>query len=656
MKSSFKRKLTLFFLITLFFIGALLPFSGKISAKAYTDPYSYEVASYEVVMDVRSDRTVFVEEKIEVFFTGYDSHGIIRDIPCDDVYIRNIKANATTDDFVYFLADEIDGLLSVYLRGEDVVTGKTITYSLSYEYITPVGKSGEDAISLNIIGYGWSQELNNVTATFILPFEPVQTQYFSGKNGSSSNNYATVTENFSSNGYTVTLKADNLPLVGYSDGVMTAAGITGAFVFESGLLSERENLFLLKASDFLKVDYVALIYLAIAGIGAVVCVYMCMSRKREKTLIPVVTFNPPLNLDPLKIGKYFDGTVDDKDVFSLVYYLAANGYLKIEIDGKKGEKTYLHRTVKSFENDVPRYARDFYSALFASSELVEVEQLGEKFYEKMSGIKGALEADKTLPSSLPMYDKEGDERANKITGATFVFQLIAIIALLVIGLINYKSLLFDTYYFFTVIICIGIAVFQNIIIAAADRHKGFKFSSTLLKTVGSSVICLAIAALLCIFMRGNYPLAVFAIICNGACAMANKLCVIRSDEYITLLGDIEGFRNFILYTEKDRIEMLLEEEPQLFYNILPYAQVMGVSDKWEDKFKDIPLPEAEWISYSPSYRGIRNYYICSRIMRSFNDGYSRYVAEQAAKASKGVGGGGSFSGGGGFGGGGGRGC
>ena len=119
-----------------------------------------------------------------------------------------------------------------------------------------------------------------------------------------------------------------------------------------------------------------------------------------------------------------------------------------------------------------------------------------------------------------------------------------------------------------------------------------------------------------------------------------------------MLGRILGFKEFILVTKKDRLEEMLEQNPELFYDVLPYAQVLGVSAVWEGKFKSIRLQPPSW------YEGdfdIYDYWILrdsmrmmslSMLVRPSNDGSS----------VGGIGGGGSFggfSGGGGGGGGGG---
>ena len=65
------------------------------------------------------------------------------------------------------------------------------------------------------------------------------------------------------------------------------------------------------------------------------------------------------------------------------------------------------------------------------------------------------------------------------------------------------------------------------------------------------------------------------------------LIVSRSDYGKDILAKIEGFKNFIEVAEKERLEALLEDDPYYFYNTLPFAQVLGVTKKWIDKFDKI---------------------------------------------------------------------
>jgi uncharacterized membrane protein len=142
-----------------------------------------------------------------------------------------------------------------------------------------------------------------------------------------------------------------------------------------------------------------------------------------------------------------------------------------------------------------------------------------------------------------------------------------------------------------------------------------------------------------------------------ACGFITQGALSRTDEYEEVLGEIIGFKDFIVVTEEDKIKFMLEENPELYYKVLPYAQVLGVTDEWEDKFKRILLPPPTWCT-ADDLSTLDYLIIHHAIRRSMLNAMIRSAA--AASNSGGgfigrSGGGGHFGGfgGGGFGGGGG---
>ena len=64
-------------------------------------------------------------------------------------------------------------------------------------------------------------------------------------------------------------------------------------------------------------------------------------------------------------------------------------------------------------------------------------------------------------------------------------------------------------------------------------------------------------------------------------------------------GQLLGLKKFIKVAEKKRLETLVEENPSCFYDILPYAYILGVSDKWINKFEDIMKLQPDWYMGRP---------------------------------------------------------
>ncbi len=81
------------------------------------------------------------------------------------------------------------------------------------------------------------------------------------------------------------------------------------------------------------------------------------------------------------------------------------------------------------------------------------------------------------------------------------------------------------------------------------------------------------------------------------CIFVNLFFIIfmkRKTEYGELINArVKGFRHFLETVEKPRLESLVAENPNYFYDILPYTYAMNISKKWIKKFEDIPIPKVD---------------------------------------------------------------
>ena len=112
-----------------------------------------------------------------------------------------------------------------------------------------------------------------------------------------------------------------------------------------------------------------------------------------------------------------------------------------------------------------------------------------------------------------------------------------------------------------------------------------------------------------------------------------------------ILGKLKGFKNFLETAEKEKLEAMVMEDPTYFYNILSYAYVLGVSDKWIKKFESISLQAPSWYD-SPNTFDMRTF-------ESFMDSTMTSAQSNMSSSNSGGSSGGGSSGGGSGGGGGG---
>ncbi len=66
-----------------------------------------------------------------------------------------------------------------------------------------------------------------------------------------------------------------------------------------------------------------------------------------------------------------------------------------------------------------------------------------------------------------------------------------------------------------------------------------------------------------------------------------------------MLGKLRGFKRFLETAEKEQLEALVNQNPEYFYNILPYTYALGVSDVWMSRFETIAMKSPDWyVGYS----------------------------------------------------------
>jgi hypothetical protein len=124
---------------------------------------------------------------------------------------------------------------------------------------------------------------------------------------------------------------------------------------------------------------------------------------------------------------------------------------------------------------------------------------------------------------------------------------------------------------------------------------------------------------------------------------------------------IEGFKQFLVATEKDRLNMLNppERTPELFEKYLPYALALDVEQRWAEQFSDLlaNVSATGEAGYSPAwYSGMgAGLASASGFSSSFSNSFTEALSSSvfSAGGGSGSGGGGSSGGGGGGGGGGG---
>jgi len=313
---------------------------------------------------------------------------------------------------------------------------------------------------------------------------------------------------------------------------------------------------------------------------------------KDKKLVETVEFYPPAGMSSADAAFWSKGCISPQDAVPLLIELANEGYIRIKEND--AELTRKRSTDYSIELVKDYDGSDENKRIFFNG-----------LFE--SGRKSVTGAE--LEERFYEHLNEISMNYSSLSSKCRVFGL--------------KSLLLRVLCWVVSVICFALNIFIFTgTFGTADRIIAF--------AVGE-VIC-AVAFVMAFFVRK------------------------RTDEGYMNLQKIKGFKTFLETAEKERLETLAEENPEYFYDILPYAYVLGVSDVWIEKFESIAVEPPSWyygygvFSYRDMSRFInstvRN---CSQVMTSAPQ--NTYGGRSSFSGSSF--GGGGFSGGGSGGGGGG---
>ncbi len=615
------------------FVAIFMLFGGikPIEAQAESTD-AMEIERYDVKAVVQKDRTIRFHETIDVYFTYYlpsDATMFYRSLPIGqgERYFDVRAKCENNEDFSWNVKDnpDIRGFIDVNCVG-GVERGVRRTYEIFYTLLP--SKGSENGMILDVVGGGTSVPLHNVTVTVEFPAPCTNYTVYSGEYGYEGNDYAS--ESLSDDQKTITLQAERLPVV-YNERYdeRMAAAITLDFELEKGA-------FISKSSAQIRGSFWVTLLVCLLVIGLAVLIGWKMKKTRD--LVPVVSVKPPQGFDPLRMGKFIDGMVDSEDVTSMLYFFASAGYIKMDFSDQKDP--LLIRTQKPMEEGMPPYQTAMLEGLFKRGMQVRISDLKERFYKTADKVKMLVSA-----KDIPRYEKKsliGMGICCILAIALCIF-LPAFIGLALVGGGYFH---FGAGIFYAVPVA-GVALLMK---TWVDRkHKNGKG-----KNMGWLVSALAFSVLACLLITvfcNRHILSLVERIVVSVSAYAVVLGSVKilsyTERYNKALGDVLGFKDFILFAEKDRLEAMLEENPELYFDVLPYAQVLGVSDVWEEKFKGLKLDPPSW-AYGTDFT-LFDYLFLRNLMRTMS--YQMLSRPQQSGGtfigrSGGGGGFGGFSGGG----------
>lgn len=331
------------------------------------------------------------------------------------------------------------------------------------------------------------------------------------------------------------------------------------------------------------------------------------NKKNGKAL----NFYPPKELNSLDVGFVYKGSANSKDVTSLLLYLANKGYIKII------KTKYSYELIKTKDYDGDNINEQlFIDGLFTKKRrpnfpsnenkdgVITSDDLFDNFYITMSRILSNINSNKDK-----IYEK--GTLLTKLFITLMVILTYCMCIITIFPVLSYENdialvmaLAFPIIFLYSYINNIG---------TCSNLFAKICFTLGLFVIPWGGIVLPVLINNLFYLLINIYGLAciVGMIICTKHISKRTKY----GDD---MLEKIESLKQFISLGEKNKIINLLEENPNYFYDILPYAYTLNEYDSWIEKFKDINLSFPTWYEETGNFNLVEFSSFIKSTMKSVN--------------------------------------
>ncbi len=325
-----------------------------------------------------------------------------------------------------------------------------------------------------------------------------------------------------------------------------------------------------------------------------ICITLTVIYRGRKPVAPVEVEPPVIN--PLHYSAYWHGYPQRRDVATIILYWARLGCIKITKDGKKD---LVLRKLKPLPDNCNFAEKQYFNELFRYGAVYRSKDTrGFKNRIRKDRLRFAVNA-LVEESEKPTPFVPQVERTKKFVNILAVIGIAAMFIYFIMLNADIGSMLGIPLFLGLSLIFI---VKLSPIFSGLDNLKQ-RNAARFLKVVSVMLFALVpvglfIGAMLYMVYMPQYDYFHFTEISVAWLA----ICILvlpafikrRTDKAQKLYGRMLGFKRFIQLADLPKMELLLKDNPDYFYDVLPYCMVMGLSEKIDNQMQYLGVAVPDW--------------------------------------------------------------
>ena len=553
----------------------------------------YTIKKLKIDAKVTETNDIQITEEMDVFF-NYDKHGIYRVIPEKNTIIEDgdkKKVDARVSNVTVnekFTSTSQDGykILKIGDKDKTIVGDKKYIIKYTYSIEKYNTKEGIDEFYFNIVGDKINTSIGSVEYKIEFPkkYNKENIYLYSGRDEYKIHGEETVNEE---QGIVTEVLSDTVIAGRIDKLILPFRAVTLRIKLGKDYFILRNNY----------TDILAKIGTAVAVMTFIYTLIILYKYGRDKKLSDIITFKLPKELDVSNTYylKYKTTTDYRKIVPALIIEFANEGYIEIGDGADRQEKGIFAKKpkdrfdiVKIKEYNGNQYRKKIFDALFSKGDVITEKNIKKVGQNIVTAVTEGVEIMQNSKFDKDVYDQSGLKHVWKILGITIIpliilflgavsfvgsigltFKIISTIAILV-SIFMFVMCLTKTSRTTTVI---GVVI-QLIIIIIMLVYAGLE--AKFISGLGSGVYYIVSAILLSLQVLISFWMEK------------------KTQKGMMYEAQVNGFVKYIKTAREEELKEMVMEHPTMFFDILPYTYIFGISKLWINKFSNIEIEKPEW--------------------------------------------------------------